>query len=152
MSPNRLPKRQRGMSLLESLIAFVVLAVGMVALARLHTGLRASAEAARERSEAVRLAQLDIEQLRAFAGTAGWNAIGDASPVDVTPPGGTIRYTLERAVQTRTEPPLKAVQVTLHWNDRHGTARQLRIATLIAGQDPALSGALTLPRPSIVGP
>ena len=145
------PARQRGVSLVEALLAFLVLSLGLLALSRLQTDLRASAEAARERSEAVRLAQLDIEGLRSFAGNAGWNAIADAT-VDATPAGSSTVYTLERAVQTRSEPTLKAVQVTLHWNDRRGTAQQWRLSTLIAGHDPALSGALTLPHPALTPP
>ncbi len=143
----RLPARQRGISLLESLIAFLVLSLGMLALSRVQNELRSSAEAARERSEAVRLAQLDIEGLRAFASDAGWAAIADLS-ADVTPPGSSTRYALERVVQTSADPALKSVQVTLRWSDRHGAAQQLHLATLIAGHDPALSGALTIPRPS----
>ena len=147
----RTPARQRGVALLEALIAFLVLSLGTLALTRLQDALRASADAARERSEAVRLAQFDIEGLRAFANSAAWSAIADAS-ADVTPTGSSTRYMLERVVQTNPELALKAVQVTLHWNDRHGAAQQLRLATLIAGQDPALSGALTLPRPPIGSP
>ena len=143
--------RQRGVSLLDALLAFLTLSLGMLAMSRLQTDLRASADAARERSEAVRLAQLDIEGLRAFADTAGWNAIADAT-TDVTPAGSTTGYTLERVVETRTEPALKAVQVTLHWSDRRGAAQQWHLATLIAGHDPALAGALTLPRPLLTPP
>ena len=145
------PARQQGVLLLEALLAFLTLSLGMVALSRLQTDLRASADAARERSEAVRLAQLDIEGLRAFVDGAGWNAIANAK-ADVTPAGSTTGYTLERVVQTHTDPLLKAVQVTLHWNDRHGSAQQWRLDTLIAGHDPALSGALTLPRPAFTPP
>jgi Tfp pilus assembly protein PilV len=145
------PARQRGVSLLEALIAFLLLSIGMLALTRLQNDLRANADAARERSEAVRLAQLDIEGLRAFADRAAWSAIADAS-ADVTPAGSTTRYTLERVVGTSAEPGLKAVQVTLHWNDRHGTVQQLQLATLIAGHDPALSAALALPRPPLPHP
>jgi Tfp pilus assembly protein PilV len=143
--------RQRGVSLLEALLAFLTLSLGMLALSRLQTDLRASADAARERSEAVRLAQLDIEGLRSFADSSGWNAITDAT-LDVTPAGSSTVYALERVVQTRAQPALKAVQVTLHWNDRQGVARQWRVSTLIAGHDPALSGALTLPRPPLTRP
>jgi len=145
------PARQRGVALLEALLAFLTLSLGKIALSRLQSDQRASADAARERSEAVRLAQLDIEALRGFADNAGWNAIADAT-IDVTPAGSSTGYTLERAVQTRSEPALKAVQVTLHWNDRQGSARQLRLSTLIAGHDPALSGGLTLPRPPLTPP
>ena len=144
-------RRQRGVAMLEALIAFLVLSVGLLALSRLQTGLRTNADAARERSEAVRLAQTDIEGLRAFANSAAWEAIADASS-DVTPAGSRTHYTLERVVRTSADPALKAVEVTLQWNDRHGAAQQLQLSTLIASQDPALSAALTLPRPRLTHP
>lgn len=140
-------QRQRGFSTLEALIAFAVLALGMVALARLHVDLRAGAEGARERSEAVRLAQQDLESLRGFANPAGWAAIAEAEPVDVTPAGGTTRYLRERSVTDDAAAGLKAVRVTLRWTDRHGAPQALALQTLLVGDDPALSGALALPRP-----
>ena len=143
--------QQRGLSLLETLIALLVLSLGMLALTRLQTGLRVGADAARERSEAVRLAQLDIEDLRAFTDLDGWAAIVDAA-TDVTPTGSTTRYTLERVVETHAEPALKAVRITLRWNDRHGSAQQLQLDTLIGGHDPALSGGLTLVRRPLLPP
>ena len=149
--PKPVPSQQRGVALLEALIAFLVLSIGLLALSRLQTHLRTNADAARERSEAVRLAQADIESLRVFASRADWDSIADAS-ADVTPAGSRTRYALERVVQASVEPGLKAVQVTLQWSDRHGTAQQVQLATLIAGQDPALAGALTLPRPQLTHP
>lgn len=149
--PRPLPSRQRGIALLEALLAFLVLSIGMLALSRLQNGLRAGAESARERTEAVRLAQRDIESLRTFTGMAGWNAIADAT-ANVTPADGTTDYTLERRVQTVAGLALKTVQVTLHWTDRHGAAQQLQLHTMVAGQDAALSAALSLPRPLLSPP
>jgi len=143
--------RQRGVALLEALLAFLVLSIGLLALSRLQAHLRTNADASRERTEAVRLAQTDIEGLRAFANAADWAAIVDASG-DVTPAGSRTRYTLDRVVQTSADPVLKAIHVTLQWNDRQGVAQQLRLATLIGGQDPALSAALTLPRRGLTRP
>jgi Tfp pilus assembly protein PilW len=63
-----------------------------------------------------------------------------------------LRTAADLVVQSDAKLGRKAVQVTLRWFDRHGAAQQLRLATQIAGQDPALAGALTLPRPAIVHP
>lgn len=149
MSPNPTRRRQRGVSTLEALIAFALLALGMIGLARLHVELRSHADAARERSEAVRLAQQDLEQLRAFASGAAWDAIDDAEPADVTPPGATTAYRRERSVRIDAASGQKAVQVTLRWSDRHGAPQSLQLQTLIGAADPALSGALALARPSL---
>ncbi|MDZ4261212.1 MAG: prepilin-type N-terminal cleavage/methylation domain-containing protein [Pseudomonadota bacterium] len=60
----------RGFSLIEVLIAVAVLAVGLIAMARFQgTALQASS-LAKERSEAVALAEQKIEQLRNFTNFA----------------------------------------------------------------------------------
>lgn len=144
----RKPRRAAaGFSTLEALVASAVLALGMVALARLHVDLRAGTQAARERSEAVRLAQQDLEQLRAFATAAGYEAIADAESADVTPPGSSTNYRRERRVEARAGGALKSVQVTVRWTERQGGPQALVLRTLIQGDDPALSAALALPRP-----
>ena len=58
---------QRGIGLIEALLAFLVLSLGMLAIARLQSDLRSNAELARQRSEAVRIAQQEIETLRAYS-------------------------------------------------------------------------------------
>jgi len=58
---------QRGVGLIEALIAFLVLSLGMLAIARVQSDMRAHAELARQRTEAVRIAQQDIETLRAYS-------------------------------------------------------------------------------------
>ena len=63
--------------------------------------------------------------------------------------GGTTRYLRERSVQRQAESGLKTVLVTIRWADRQGAAQELRLQTLIADADPALSGALALPRPDL---
>lgn len=146
-----LRRRQRGVSLADALFALLVLSIGMLALSRLQIDLREGADGARDRSVAVRLAQQETERLRAFGDLAGWEAIADDS-ADVTPSGSSTRYTLERVVGAHGGAALKSVTVTLHWTDRHGAAQQLRLDTLVAGPDPALSGALTLARPPFTHP
>lgn len=151
MRTNHLP---RGFALLEALIAALLVAAGAIGLIWLQGELRYNADAARQRTEAARLAQADIERLRGFVavdagdGSPAWSDIAD-DVQDVTPIASPTRYTLTRVVQTDTALALKSIEVTLRWTDRRGHAQQLRLHTLITGHDPALAGAMSLPRPAL---
>lgn len=140
------PDRQRGFTLIESLLAFVVLSVGLLALLRVQPELRAHAELARQRSEAVRLAQQEIEALRGFASLAGYAAIG-AHAHTVEPDGlGSPRYAIERRIDAATWPQMRAVDVSVAWTDRHGEEQQVTLSTVIAAHEPALAAQRLLPR------
>lgn len=146
-SPVQGPRRQCGTTLLEALIAFLVLSLGMLAIGRAQTGLRLNAEVARQRSEAVRLAQQDIESLRAFAvlasapGTPSFDAIASASrSVGAT----NTSYLVARQIDTASMPAAKNLRVAVGWTDHSGAARQVELASVIAGTAPAFSGALGL--------
>ena len=142
-------QRQRGTALLEALLAFLVLSLGMLGLARVQTLLREAADLARQRSEAVRLAQQDIESSRAFVslpstpGVRSYEEIA-AGEIDVTPANSNTRYTLKREVQTSVDLNVKALRITLSWIDRQGARQEVRFDTMIAAHDPAYSGALVL--------
>ena len=137
---------QRGTSLFGTLIAFLVLSLGVLAAARLQTELRLGAEVARQRSEAVRLAQREIEALRAFtvvATTTGQPAFDDiasrSSSVD-----GAARFTLTRQVDDEVALHAKRVGVRIDWADAAGNAHQVALDTVVDGSEPALGGALSL--------
>lgn len=138
---------QRGSTLFEALVAFLVLSLGMVAIARLQGHLRLDADVARQRSEAVRLAQEDMETLRSFGtvvaaapGTRSFDALAnDSRPVDT----GTA-YLIARQVTADAVPLAKSVSITVSWTDRSGGAQQVTLHSIVAGSDPALSAALAL--------
>lgn len=130
--------RQRGLGLVEALIALLVLSLGMLAVVRLQPLLRQHAEHARQRCEAVRLAQEDIERQRTSGSAAGSVVVDEDS--------ASTRYELRRVVDATSWPNARAVTVTVHWNDRDGQPQAVRLATLIATVDPALAGAAMLAR------
>lgn len=143
---HRTPDRQCGFTLIESLLACVVLSVGLLALLRVQPELRAQAEVARQRSEAVRLAQQEIEGLRGFATLASYAAIGPHSRT-VEPDGfGSPRYALERRVDAGSWPTMRAIDVIVAWTDRRGEEQRVTLSSLIAAQEPALAAQRLLPR------
>jgi type II secretory pathway pseudopilin PulG len=139
-------RRQRGLTLIESLVAFLALSVGALALLRFQPELRQHAEFARQRSEALRLAQQDLEVLRSITSLAEFAAIVDhAATIEPDGVGGP-RFALQRRVDAVAWPGLRDVEVTVSWLDRHGQTQTVGLATLLAAHEPALAAASLLAR------
>lgn len=132
---------QRGFSLVEALIGLLVLTLGLLAVLRAQPLLRQHAEIARQRSEAVRLVQEEIERQRAAPAAAA--AAGERLVDDTL---ASTRYRLVREVDAAAWPNATVLTVTAHWPDRAGAPQQLRLATIVATLDAALPGAAVLPR------
>lgn len=145
-------KHQRGTSLIEALIAFLVLSLGMLGMARLQNQLRLHADIARQRSEAVRLAQEDIESLRSFATLTA--APDGHSYADIASATRTFdaasghrsnaSYRLVRHIDDAGDDGMRTAAVALEWQDREGATQRVQLDSLIAAAPPALSGALTV--------
>ena len=148
---NKLLRRsQRGIGLLEALIALLVLSLGMLAVSRLQTHLRLGSDTARQRAEAVRIGQEDIEALRAFPVLAASGAarsyagITSATFNADTSTGhtGPTRYTVSRQIEAAGALAAKTAAVTVSWVDRAGDAQKVVLNSVIAAHDPAYAGAL----------
>jgi len=149
---NRPFRTQRGVSLVESLVAFAVAALGMTALVITEAGLRHNAQLSRQRAEALRLAHQQMEQLRGFASWAEFEQL-PAGPATSVHGGSSTRFTLERRFDG-SAPATLATGLTVRWSDRTGKPASVGLASVIAGLDPALSGALFIrhPAPAAQGP
>jgi len=147
---------QRGISLVEALVALGVMAFGMLGLVGLQSTMRSNADGAKQRSEAVRIAQEQIEIQRGFAQLAG----AGVSYANIATTGATAytdlpqtnaSYTWSSTVPAAsTDPPMKTVVVDVSWADRAAADpavpnQTLRLASVIAGISPELSGALGSP-------
>lgn len=140
---------QRGIGLIEALLAFLVLSLGMLAIARLQSDLRSHAELARQRSEAVRVAQQEIETLRAYsvltasAGARSYDQIvTSTSTIDSV---ASTRYELARQVDPSSDGRAASLTVTVRWNDKHGEPQHTALSSVIARSAPALAAALLTP-------
>lgn len=159
---NRRP--QRGVTLIEALVALVVMSFGMVALVGLMGNLRRSGDLAKQRSEAMRLAQAELAELRGFSvlakdAAAGANVRDYDNNVETPPASRTITldnanttFTLTRSVtplvKDLAEPKAKTVRVTVRWTDRTNAEQAVTLDSIISRTDPVFSLALGVAPPT----
>jgi Tfp pilus assembly protein PilV len=143
---------QRGTTLIEALVAMLVLAFGIVAVMRAQTHLRLHADVGRQRAEAVRLAQEDLESVRAFAvaaasaGARSWADIASAASSVDGSSGMALdtTYRMARAVAADAAGSATHATVTVAWSDRTGAEQRVVLDAIVAGQDPAHAAALAI--------
>jgi hypothetical protein len=150
----------RGIALIEALIALAVMAFGMLAIVGMQGTLRQNSDVSRQRAEAVRIAQQQIERARSYAALDAPNnastfsalsSRGAAAVADVT--GRNTTFTLSTAVPegaglpllAANLPSLKGLSVKVTWNDRNNAPQEINLATAIHGVAPELAGTLSVP-------
>lgn len=163
---HRAPLRRAsgGFTLVEALIAMLVLAFGMLAIAGFQANLSRGSDVAKQRSEATRIAQRQMDRLRAFGqrqadGTpADGSAAGDALRTyveDVVTPGADYQVTslLTNAtfnVNTTVTVPAgdryRWVRVLVTWNDRAGAQQRVDLNSAVADGDPGDVGLIGVGR------
>ena len=137
-------RHQHGVSLVESLVAFFVLALGTAAAAHLQSQLRLAGDVARERSEAIRVGQAASEDMRSFAaltGAPGQRSFSDvvtadASVTAASSPGAHADYRIERLIDDLAFGATKSTRVAVRWRDRGGNEREVLLHSFIAGVAP----------------
>ena len=146
--------QSRGVSLIEALLALVVMSLGMLAVVGVQATLRSNGDLSRQRAEAVRLAQEGIETWRTFtsltavAGQVDYTDIISDGPDDVSPPLANAVYLRTRIVSADAlngSPPLKTLAVTVQWTDRTGAPQQVQLFTTVARIAPAIAASLSVP-------
>lgn len=148
-----LPCRPRGVTLVEALVALLVMSFGMLALAGLTRHLHLAAEQAQQRSEALRIARAELAQLRSAAALGETPVPRDA--VSVTPAHAHTHYTVAHSITPLpTAGAGLAVQVTVTWADRAGAPQRLLLDTLLTPVDPVFRAAVALgpPRGAVTSP
>lgn len=149
--PRSAHRRSRGVTLIEALVALVVMAFGMVALAGLQGHVRRSADLAKQRSEATRFAQENMEAARAFSvltppeiPASGVRAYSDIVSGNASHDAGNVSYALTRTVVDSADFGTKLVRVMVSWQDRTGDDQQVWFESMIAPLDPSLAAFLSL--------
>jgi Tfp pilus assembly protein PilV len=145
----------RGFSVLEALIALVVMAFGMLALSGMQLNLSRNADIAKQRGEATRLAQDRIEEMRSFTGlstgTINWNALDAMANQTVTKATDYFTNTAYTVASTMTGADgdtVRTVKVTVSWLDRASQAQEVSLYSALSRIDPNETGLLGNPLPN----
>jgi type IV pilus modification protein PilV len=142
--PTGAPRRvQRGFTLIEALIALLVMSFGMLALAGMQTTFSRNGDLAKQRTEAMRLAQQRLEQLRSFGSETAWNALAGGTDTVTT----NAAYTRTATLAGANTDMFRAASVTVAWTDRAGVAQEVRLDSVISRTDPADAGYVGNPLP-----
>ena len=138
----------RGVSLVEAMVALAVMAFGMLAVVGVQSTLRFNGDIAKQRSEATRLAQERIDDLRSFTaidGAGGFDErVANAGPTPVTDLVTNTTYTVQSQVVTYSDTPARSLRVSVRWTDRAGGSQEVVVASAIAAAAPGLSGTLAV--------
>lgn len=157
--PSRRP-RTAGVSLVEALVALAVMSLGMLALVGVQSSMRFNNDLSKQRGEATRIAQDELERLRTFATLdadpaqpgRSWDEIVDPGEVAYAPQNGIANATYRVSRRVTAQPTnataagqRKLIQVVVRWTDRTGVAQSVTVDGVIGGAAPAL-GALVMAR------
>ena len=142
-------RANRGATLVEALVAMAVMAFGMLAIAGVQQTLRVNADISKQRSEATRLAEIAIEEIRTAAGSGGasFDAIADMASDSKTYPGDNTTFTLQKTVTRSDDNRRLTAYVLVRWDDRTGTQRQVVMHDMLTRVDPVLSGLVSAEKP-----
>lgn len=153
----RKSRKQAGFSLVEALVAFIVVGFGMLALAGMQLSLSRSADNAKQRTEAMRLAQDKMEALRSFTslttGTVNWNGLAGGNDsissytIGSTVVGSNTSYTRTWTIGGASTDVQRSINVSVSWSDRAGSSQSLSLSSVIARVDPQDAGFLAFPLP-----
>lgn len=151
-------RSQMGISLLEALIALVILSVGILSIAKLNSYLLEVAGSAKARAQATQLAESKLQELRNQIVSASFaNVVDGNDTITGYSSSGTAVTAFSRYWCTRntaasncstgtadTDAFGRRIFVAVTWTDRKGTTQTVRLNSKIALDDPSNAAALSL--------
>jgi prepilin-type N-terminal cleavage/methylation domain-containing protein len=116
--------RYKGFSLIEVLVALVILSFSLLALAGLMVTTTKNNSFGNHMTEAATFAQDKLEELRAIK----WENLNDGNHTDQQPGATGIAYTRNWNVTTKDS--LKTITISVNWNDR--TSHSIRLISVLS--------------------
>lgn len=135
-------KHQRGISLIEAMVAALILAVAILALTGLQVTTLSNSGQSRINTHALNFAEEKIEELRNFAIFSTYDNLSNGTDT-VASPSATLNrsWTVTDCPNSAT---CKQVSVTITWNDATGTQQTVQLTSYISEEDPVKGGVAVL--------
>lgn len=127
--------KQKGFSLIEVLISFLLIGVGSLGLIKLQTYVEQKSDFAIHSVEALHLAENKLEWFRTRGASAALSSItpADFSTDIVDGLDHThAQYKLDWTVANSLSGALKTIQITSSWEDRFGNSQAIELQTMIS--------------------
>lgn len=156
MPAHRLPAQQRGFSLIEALIGFLILGLGMLGVTEMESYVIGASSDSHQRNTAVHMAQDTIEAFRSWcpSGCANtFESIASGSDTPAAAQGATFerRWTVVDH-NGNGQPRFKRVTVTVTWEGKEGAStdastRSVTLQTTLSAVPAALVPLAPPPSP-----
>ncbi|MBC3617470.1 type IV pilus modification PilV family protein [Vibrio metschnikovii] len=127
--------KQRGFSLIEVMIAFVLIGVGALSLVKLQTFVEQRADFAQHSITALNLAEQKLEWFRTRGASAATASLVASYPHDFVAGEDSSHplYLLQWSVpSTQLSGALKTIVVQATWKDRYGKDQSVQLKTMIS--------------------
>ncbi|WP_345552437.1 prepilin-type N-terminal cleavage/methylation domain-containing protein [Microbulbifer aestuariivivens] len=142
------PRQQRGIGLIEVLIAMFVLAFGVLALSKMQGEFFGESAASKARSEALAIAQGRLEDMRNYMHEADtlaeFNALYPAAAGlnQATINGVNASFSRSENISAAAGDDIRRVEVEVQWQDQAGETQSVSLNTEISFVPPGAPGAL----------
>jgi Tfp pilus assembly protein PilV len=153
--------RHGGFALIEALISLLVVAFGMLAIGAFHFTLSRASDVAKQRTEATRIAQSEIDRARSFVsrgadGAPGdWRltytedlAVGTSLVTNITGPMTNTTFQRQMVISQPSLPvsaggeSYRWINVTVTWADRTGVGQSVSLSTAVSDGESSSLGSL----------
>lgn len=141
----RASNREKGQTLIETLITVLFIAVSVIALIRFQAYLAYDNTLTQQKTEATLIGLKKMEQLSDYQvinTTTGYTAYQDIVSGSNTITGVNTTYTLTWTVTSFTNPTYKTIDLVVGWTDKNNVSQSIRLVTNTAAIDPANSASI----------
>jgi type IV pilus assembly protein PilV len=133
---------QRGFSLVEVLIAFLIVAFGMLGISRMNIAAIDATAQVKARATALDLAEQRIEQLRGLTATADYAALVDSNAAESINHNFTSfsRSWTVNKLTSAGAPRYAQIAVSVAWQDSEGVTRSVTLDSNVSEPEPDQTG------------